>query len=120
MWDKGPSYLEAAELAARWIRSTAHEAEHGLTWRPDPDQPDRVATVTAPATIYSGNAGIVLFFIELARATSDNSYLDDARRGADQIAATWREVLDFEFLLPLDNVILDFNHGLSGTAFVLA
>ena len=120
MWDKAPSYLEAAESAARWIRSTAQEAEHGLTWRPDPDHPDRVATVTAPATIYSGNAGIVLFFIELARATGDHSYLDDARRGADQIAATWREVLDFEFLVPLDNVILDFNHGLSGTAFALA
>jgi lantibiotic modifying enzyme len=120
MWQTAPSYLEAAEAAGRWIRSTAREAEHGLIWQPDPDQPDKVATVTAPATIYSGNAGIVLFFIELARATGDASYLEDARRGADQIAATWREVLDFPFLIPLDNVILDFNHGLSGTAFALA
>src|SRR5919202_4644944 len=89
-------------------------------WQPDPDQPDKGATVTAPQTIYSGNAGIVLFFLELARATGDDSYLHDARRGADQIAATWREVLDFPFLVPLDNVALDFNHGLAGTAFALA
>jgi lantibiotic modifying enzyme len=114
------SFLEAAEDAARWIRSTAQPAAHGLVWVPDPDQPERQATVTAPPTIYSGNAGIVLFFLELAQATGDSSYLEDARRGADQIAATWREVLDFNFLISLENVNLDFNHGLSGTAFTLA
>jgi lantibiotic modifying enzyme len=78
------------------------------------------ATVSAPQTIYSGNAGIVLFLIELAAATGDDTYLDDARRGADQITATWKEVLDFQFLIDLEHVNLDFNHGLSGTAFTLA
>ncbi|MCA1722666.1 MAG: lantibiotic modifying-like protein [Thermomicrobia bacterium] len=123
MWDGGVtsvSYLEAAGDAARWIRSTARAADHGLVWLPDPDRPERSATITAPATIYSGNAGIVLFFLELAEATGDASYLDDARRGADQIAATWREVLTFPSLIPVDNVNLAFNMGLSGTAFVLA
>jgi lantibiotic modifying enzyme len=75
--------------------------------------------VTAPATIYSGSAGIVLFFLELGAATGDASYLDDARRGADQLAATWREVLDAPALIPLDNAQLDFGMGLAGTAFAL-
>jgi lantibiotic modifying enzyme len=123
MWEPAPSdmvYLDAAEAAARWIRTAARPMEHGLGWLPEPDHPERATTVTAAPTIYSGNAGIVLFFLELARATGDDSYLDEARRGADQLAATWREVLDFPFLVPLDNVNLDFNHGLSGTAFALA
>jgi lantibiotic modifying enzyme len=120
MWETMPTYLEAAEGAARWIRSTARPAEHGLIWLPDPDQPERLTTITAPGTIYSGNGGVILFFLEMARATGDDSFLDDARRGADQIAATWLVDLDFPAMIALDNVNLAFNMGLSGTAFVLA
>lgn len=113
-------YLDGAIDAARWIRSTARPAAHGLSWLPEPDHPEKEATVSAPATIYSGNAGIVLFLIEMAKATGDASYMDEARRGADEVAATWRDVLDYRFLIALENVNLDFNHGLSGTAFTLA
>jgi lantibiotic modifying enzyme len=123
MWDRATTsddFIAAAQETARWIRSTAQEAEHGLVWLPEPDRPEEVATVTAPATIYSGNAGIVLFFLELAEATGDDSYRDEAIRGADQAAATWRDVLDFPFLIKHEHVKLDFNHGLSGTAFTLA
>ena len=101
-------FLAAAQAAAHWIRSTARPTEHGVIWLPDPDQPERAATVTAPATIYSGNAGIVLFFLELAQASGDESYLIDAQRGADHIAATWREVLAFETPIALENVNLTF------------
>ena len=90
MWGQLPSYLEGAEAAARWIRSAARETEHGLVWLPEPDHPERLTTVTAPATLYSGSAGIVIFLLELAAATGDASYLADARRGADQLGATWR------------------------------
>src|SRR5262245_16371164 len=116
----GNSFLEAAQAAASWIRSTAREREHGLIWLPDPDQPERTATVSAPATIYSGNAGIILFFLELAQVTGDAAYLSDAQRGADHIARTWREVLEFEMPLAIENANLTFAMGLSGTAFVLA
>ena len=123
MWDPAPSdtdYLAAAEAAARWIRSTAQETAHGLGWLPEPDHPERATTLTAPPTLYSGNAGIVLFLIELARATGNPTYLDEARRGADEIAATWRAVLDAKPLIPIENAHLDFAMGLSGTAFTLA
>jgi rhamnogalacturonyl hydrolase YesR len=112
-------YLDAAKEAARWIRSTGERTANGLIWRPDPDRPEKTATISAPQTIYSGNAGIVLFLLELYRATGETEYLDDAVAGADEIVATWRDALTFEFLLPLPNVNLDFNHGLSGTMFVL-
>jgi hypothetical protein len=118
-WSTRPIFLAAAQAAAASIRSTAQETAHGLVWLPDPDQPARTATVTAPATIYSGNAGIVLFFLELAQATGDATYLADARRGADQIAVTWREVLTFELPFSLEHLNLTFTMGLSGTAFVL-
>ena len=114
-----PSYLQAAEEAARWIRSTARPTEHGLVWLPDPDQPDLKATITSPATLYSGNAGIVLFLLELANATGSPAYLDDAKQGGDQIAATWREIEQFQGFLTLENALLDFQFGLSGTGWLL-
>lgn len=122
MWNETPTaetYLAAAVNAARWITSAARPAAHGVVWLPDPDRPDVSATVTPPATIYSGDAGIVLFFLELAAATGDASYLEDARRGANQIAATWREALLAPHWLRLDNISLCFNMGLAGTAFML-
>jgi hypothetical protein len=123
MWTAAPSaldYLHTATEAARWIRSAAQQQPDGLTWLPEPDHPEKTATVSAPPTIYSGNAGIVIFLLELARATGDSAYLDEARRGAEWVATHWRETLDYRFLIALDNVNLDFNHGLSGTAFALA
>ncbi len=122
MWNLVPTSsddLDAAEDTARWIRTEERPAHHGAEWLPDPHQPDRRARVAAPQTICSGNAGIVLFFLELAAATGDASYLEDAERGAHQVAATWREVLDFSFLIPFEHINLDFNHGLAGTAFTL-
>lgn len=113
-------YLDLAIEAARWIRSNSQETGSGLTWLPDPDQPAKATTLTAPATIYSGSAGIVLFLIELAHATGDDSWLDDAHREAAQLAATWREVLNYPALIPIENANLDFQMGLVGTAFTLA
>ena len=119
-WTAAPSYLTAAERVAQWIRGTATETPYGLTWLPDPDQPERQSTISHPATLYSGGAGVVLFFLELARATGDTSYLTDARRGADEIAASWRGVLDAPALLPIEGIHYDFAMGLAGTAFTLA
>src|SRR5579883_3281529 len=102
MWTAAPAstdYLHAASEAARWIRSAARPQPDGLTWLPEPDHPEKTATVSAPPTIYSGNAGIVIFLLELAMATGDASYLDEARRGARWIAAHWRETLDHPFLI---------------------
>jgi hypothetical protein len=55
-------------------------------WLPQPDHLEKVAAITAPATIYTGNAGTALFLFQLAKSTGDSSYLDDARAGADYVA----------------------------------
>src|SRR6476469_4254721 len=109
-------YLQSARSAAEWIRSVEVPVEGGLTWLPEPDHPEKVTTISAAQTIYSGNAGVVLLLLELAKATGDRSYLDEAVRGADVIAATWREALDFPFMLSLPSIDLDVNHGVAGTA----
>ncbi|MER7209616.1 lanthionine synthetase LanC family protein [Streptosporangium sp. NPDC000239] len=103
------SPLRAATEAARWIRSAAVDDERGRHWKANPDPRGKAALTGHPLSLYSGAAGIVLFFLELAAATGDESYLDDARAGARYLAATWREQAD-----------LSLHHGLAGVMFTLA
>lgn len=76
-------YLQTATQTAKWIRSSAIKTEKGTTWPADPNDPKSVNT-----SLYSGTPGVVLFFIEASRATSDRSFLTDARAGADYLLAS--------------------------------
>jgi lantibiotic modifying enzyme len=111
------AFLNGAIEAARWIRSAERESSQGNYWLPEPDHPEKAVTVSPINGIYSGSAGVVLFFLQLAKATGDASYLVDARRGADFLLSTWHDAPAKE-LLPGTN--LSFYTGRAGVAFVLA
>ncbi|MEZ7124950.1 lanthionine synthetase LanC family protein [Nonomuraea sp. AD125B] len=102
------SPMTAAISTARWIRSAAVDDEHGRHWRANPDRHGRPALRPRPRSLYSGAAGVVLFFLELAAATGQEAYLEDARQGAHWLAATWRREDD-----------LTLHHGLTGTMIAL-
>ena len=113
-------YLSAAVRTARWIRSAQVAREVGIVWLPEPDHPDKRITQGPDNTLYSGSAGTVLFFLELARATADSSYLEDARRGADYLAASWEHLPGKDSSAILADHGLSFDEGLAGVAFALA
>ncbi|WP_158791963.1 lanthionine synthetase LanC family protein [Granulicella sp. L60] len=110
-------FFNGAIEAARWIRSAEKESAQGKYWLPEPDHPEKAVTVSPINGIYSGAAGVVLFFLQLTKATGDPSFLGDARRGADFLVATWQESPAKE-LLP--GTGLSFYTGRAGVAFVLA
>ncbi len=68
----------AAKRVADWIRSTEFTAGGAHVWPAVADDRSKV-----DPTLYSGAAGVVLFFLELHHATGDEQYLADARKGAD-------------------------------------
>ena len=76
-------YLNAALAAGRWIRATAIDAPGGKTWPAVP--PDEK---TVQRDLYTGTPGVILFLIELHRATRDRAWLDLAIAGADTLATT--------------------------------
>lgn len=82
-------YLNAALQAARWIRSSAMQTNSGVAWPSDPRDEKTVST-----DLYYGNAGSVLFFIEAYRSTGDETYLKDARAGADYLLANLQSEKD--------------------------
>ncbi|MGW0810348.1 lanthionine synthetase LanC family protein [Nonomuraea sp. NPDC002799] len=100
--------LRAAVGAARWIRSAATGGAGARRWLANPDASGRSALAPEPASLYAGAPGIVLFFLELAAATGDDGYLEDARAGVRYLASAWRETGD-----------VTFHHGLAGIAVAL-
>lgn len=75
-------YREAALQTARWLRAAAIRTSDGLVWAADPNDTSSITT-----NLYSGSAGVVLFFIEAYRSTGDSTYLSEARAGADYLLA---------------------------------
>src|SRR6187549_1510696 len=82
-------HLAVALDAARWIRA----ADRGLD----------------AADLYSGRAGVVLFFLELYRATGDAAHRATATAGADALLDALESQADAGLYT-----------GLAGIAFVLS
>jgi lantibiotic modifying enzyme len=78
------SYRDAALEAARWIRVSGIKTDQGPVWPADPRDPKSLND-----TLYAGTPGVVLFFLEAYRSTLDQSFLNDARSGADRLLATF-------------------------------
>ena len=75
-----PAYKDIAVDAAKWIRTTRVLTPFGTAWPSDPANPKTVNTA-----LYSGSPGVVLFLLELHRATGDEAYLEEARKGANDL-----------------------------------
>ena len=77
-----PAPIDAARRAAAWIRASRIETAHGIAWPADPSDADSVQR-----NLYTGTPGVVLFLLELHHATGEAGYLDEALRGARELAA---------------------------------
>jgi lantibiotic modifying enzyme len=78
-----PTHLDVARKAERWIRTTRIPTGHGVQWPADPLKPER-----SSPELYNGYSGVVLFYLELFRATGDRQFLGEAVGGARQLAST--------------------------------
>ncbi|MGB6484106.1 MAG: lanthionine synthetase LanC family protein [Candidatus Acidiferrales bacterium] len=76
-------YLNGALSAARWIESTSVTTSSGVVWPDDPTDPKSVNT-----SLYAGTPGPILFFLELYRYTGEAEFLQQAKSGADALAAS--------------------------------
>ncbi|MFI5310668.1 MAG: lanthionine synthetase LanC family protein [Gemmatimonadales bacterium] len=76
-------YLDAALRAEQWIRSVAIDTAAGRTW---PCTPGDARRGKPELTLYSGTPGVILFHLELHGATGEKRFLDEAVRGAAELA----------------------------------
>ena len=82
-------YLDAALETAKWLEGTAVRTERGVTW---PAVPGDAASVAS--NLYSGSAGVALFFMEAHKATGERKYLNQARAAVNHLAATYETIED--------------------------
>ena len=75
--------LDDAQQVAKWLRHVGVKTADGLAWPQTPGAPNAQPI----SNLYSGSAGVVLFFLELHNATGEARDLDTARAGADWLAA---------------------------------
>jgi len=73
-------YQAVAADTAKWIRASRLETPFGYAWASDPRAPK-----TAGTALYGGSPGVILFLLELNQASGERAYLDDAKRGADEL-----------------------------------
>jgi len=76
-------HLEVALAAERFIRTAAVAEPSGTSWLADPSD-----LASGRRDLYTGGAGVVLFYLELHRATDDPAHLAVARSGADALLAS--------------------------------
>lgn len=105
-----PSYLDAAVRAARWIRTARIETPEGYVWLSGPERPEGFDITP---NLYTGSAGIVLFLLELARATGDKAHREEAVAGADALIASLPEKIR------LDREESGLYTGVAGLGFTL-
>lgn len=102
-------YLDTALAAERWLARQGVRDSRGLTWPADPSDVRSIQE-----NLYSGSPGVVLFYLELAHATGNRRWLENARAGAEYLVAT----------LPASPGALDdggagLYTGVAGVAYVL-
>lgn len=90
----------------KWLSAQRQVRQDGLVWPVAP--PDTTVTLD----LYSGTPGVILFYLELYRATNKMAFLAEARTGADYLmAAADRRKIGFDQV--------GFYTGEAGVAYIL-
>jgi lantibiotic modifying enzyme len=80
---KQAKFLHAALKVERWLQSQSiNKGDSGLAWHNTKD------SAFYTAELYSGNGGVILFYLELYNATRDQRYLQKAEQGFHHLKLT--------------------------------
>ncbi len=100
-------WMAAARKTAAWLERCAVKDKDGLSWPAVPSEP-----ATGEIDLYSGNAGMVLFFLELWKATNDEHHRAVLNDAANSLLARLPRKIEESFDAGLYT-------GVAGVGFVL-
>jgi len=102
-------YLDAARQVGSFLESQRIEGPSGALWQRNAAQPGRPMH-----SLYHGSAGIVLFYLELHRATGESPWLSTARSAGHQLRHYLQQKLDAG-----EHLTIGLFSGWPGYVFVL-
>ncbi|NHF58449.1 hypothetical protein FK220_003810 [Flavobacteriaceae bacterium TP-CH-4] len=106
---KESKWLVLAKKSENYLQKAKYStADGGQAWKVMPDSLE----ISPDNTLYSGTAGVVLFYLELYNATKDSTYLNEAVKGSNHLL---RSLNDSVFGLSGAGLYT----GLAGTGFTL-
>lgn len=111
-------FLKGAKATAQLLRNTVVKTPEGFYW---PEQPldQSNDSIFGKFSLYSGTTGIIHFFLELAKVTGDDSYVEDAVEGGRYIINNWSNGSELKAYGEIPNSEWCMINGASGVAFVL-
>lgn len=112
--DSPADYLATALKAERFIASRQVEDADGISW-------DVQTWPGQNLSLYSGDAGIVYFYLKLHLVTREDRFKDIALSGAHRLAIRWHDALDQSVAAGYGNqqTGLGFLSGITGIGLVL-
>lgn len=108
---------KALEMATNYLDHRIVETENGIYWELDRDD-------TSHVSIYSGSAGILIYYLELYLATDDTKYLNTAKRAGDYLI-NYLETTDLDYTysgingVSYPNLQWVYNSGHTGIVYAL-
>ena len=109
--------LKAAKETEKWISGFGREVDGGMCWEIIPGEETPETILLGDRSLYSGAAGIVIFYLRLYLATGEQEYLDKAGKGIDFIIANYKGNEDFKSDSPLSGCDIGHLGGPTGGAF---
>jgi lantibiotic modifying enzyme len=87
LYSQSNHYLDKAIAAEKWLQSVEQKDSTGIFW------PNIKDSAIVTNDLYAGNAGIVLFYLELYQATKNDTYLQKIKQGINYILVNQPDTL---------------------------
>lgn len=87
-------YLQLALGAENYIKKFQNETEENIYWKKKGATWSVVPEEEIDLSFYSGNAGILFFYLKLYEVTKNEAYLDVIKKSAAYIAENWKSYFE--------------------------
>lgn len=112
-------YLETALGAEKYISQYAKENETEIYWKKSGATWSSVPEEEVDLSFYSGNAGILFFYLKLYEITKEERFLNIIDKSVNYISKRWREYFKQTPIFGAEFMVDGFYMGIGGIGLVL-
>lgn len=112
-------YLEAVLGAEKYIRCYEQEGPDGIYWKKKGATWSGVPESEIDLSFYSGNTGILFFYLKLYEVTKNEEYLTKIKKSVNYIATNWKNYFEQTPIFGSDFMTKGLYMGVGGIGLIL-